>query len=81
MNLGHQTSIPWETIPATGPLLRPKAAAAYLGISVSRFYGLAAEGLVPRPIRIGRGSNGASGVPVRWLDALIGDCATRGEIA
>ena len=72
---------PWAGIPPRGPLLRPKEAASYLGYSVSRFYALAAEGKVPRPIRIGSGTNGASAVPLPWLEALISGLAARGEVA
>ena len=66
-----EASKPWQGVPATGPMLRPKDAAAYLGYSVSQFYSLAAQGFVPQPIRIGPGHNGGAGVPRPWLDALI----------
>jgi excisionase family DNA binding protein len=62
---------PWAAIPATGPLLRPKDAAEYLGYSKSQFYALAERGELPAPIKIGRGHNGAAGVPRPWLDAII----------
>jgi predicted DNA-binding transcriptional regulator AlpA len=58
-------------MPATGPLLRPQEAAAYLGYSAGQYYALAAKGLLPRPIKIGPGHNGAAAVPRPWLDALI----------
>lgn len=70
------TTSPWKGIPATGPILRPKAAAEYLGYSPTRFYTLVARGDLPKPIKIGRGaSNAACGVPKPWLDALIASCA------
>ena len=58
------TDSPWAELPATGPLLRPKAAAQYLGYSKSQYYALADRGELPKPIKIGRGHNAATGVPV-----------------
>lgn len=69
---------PWAHVPATGPMLRPKGAAAYLGYSLSQYYALAAQGVVPRPIRMGPGHNGGAGVPRPWLDALIAARAAGG---
>lgn len=66
---------PWTEIPPTGPLLRPQQAAEYLGLSVQRFYELAAEGRVPSPFKIGAR---ASGVPRPWLDACIAGLASAG---
>lgn len=63
-----ETSSPWEAVPPTGPILRPAAAAEYLGLSVSGFYKQVAKGLMPAPIAIGRR---ASGVPRAWLDSVI----------
>jgi len=62
---------PWDGIPATGPLLRPKEAAAYLGYSRAHYYVLASRGDVPLPIRMGRGKVAAAAVPKPWLDAVI----------
>ena len=59
---------PWLDIPATGPLLRPDAAAEYLSISVNRLYVLGNTGVLPRPLKIGTRS---SGIPRPWLDAVI----------
>lgn len=70
MSTASLHSPPWEGIPATGPLLRPKAAATYLGYSLSRFYSLVSEGKIPL-VKLGRGFNGASGVPQPWCDAII----------
>ncbi len=39
---------PWAGIPATGPLLRPAAAAEYLGVSRATFYKKAAGGVFPK---------------------------------
>lgn len=66
---------PWASIPAAGPLLRPKDAAEYLGYSKSHFYALVERGELPKPIKIGRGFNAATGVPRPWLDAVIADRA------
>jgi predicted DNA-binding transcriptional regulator AlpA len=60
--------VPWADIPPTGPLLRPRAAAEYLGLSVSGFYKLVSKDKLPSPIRFGVQ---ASGVPQPWLDAVI----------
>ena len=62
---------PWAAIPPTGPLLRPKAAAEYLGYSKAQYYALVETGDLPQPIKIGRGHNGASAVPRPWLEAVI----------
>jgi excisionase family DNA binding protein len=51
-----------------GPLLRPAAAAAYLGIGLSTFYLLVNAGKLPRPLKIG---TRASGIPQSALDAFI----------
>lgn len=59
---------PWRDIPATGPLLRPLAAAEYLGITKSSYYRLAKTGDLPLPVRIGQRF---AGVPKPWLDAII----------
>lgn len=61
---------PWDAIPATGPILRPAEAAAYIGLSKARYYESAAKGLLPSPILIGAR---ATGVPQPWLDAVISD--------
>ena len=61
---------PWINIPATGPLLRPKAAATYLGCSVTQLYRLVAAGVVPKPFKA-TASGVASGIPRPWLDAVI----------
>lgn len=62
---------PWTTVAPAGPMLRPTEAARYLGYSVPQFYALAAQGELPRPIKMGRGHTGASAVPKGWLDAVI----------
>lgn len=67
---------PWAGIPATGPMLRPAQAAAYLGCSRTTFYALVNKGVCPQPIKIGFGHNGVAGIPRPWLDALI---ASRAE--
>lgn len=65
----------WESIPPKGPLLRPKWAATYLGISRSSYYRMAAEGRVPPSIRIGEGFSAAVGVPLPWLEACVSEAA------
>jgi len=62
---------PWANIPPSGPLLRPKDAAAYLGYSTRWYYALAAKGDLPSPIRMADGKTAASAVPRPWLDAVI----------
>lgn len=59
--------------PACGPLLRPAAAAAYLGLSISTFYEQIKAGMLPPLVKIG---SRASGVPKPWLDAFIATRAT-----
>jgi predicted DNA-binding transcriptional regulator AlpA len=62
---------PWAGIPPTGEMLRPTEAARRLGYSRPRFYQLAAKGSLPRPIKIGEGRNGASVVPLAWINAVL----------
>lgn len=62
---------PWADIPPTGEMLRPADAARRLGYSRPRYYQLAAKGTLPRPIKIGEGHNGASVVPVVWINAVL----------
>ena len=71
MNVNNQPPAPWSNLPAVGPILRPAAAAAYLGYSRSRYYALVAAGRLPRPIKMGLGFNGAAGIPQAWLDAVL----------
>lgn len=51
-----------------GPLLRPAAAAAYIGVSMSSFYNLIEQGYLPRPLKLGPRT---AAVPKRWLDQVI----------
>jgi predicted DNA-binding transcriptional regulator AlpA len=75
-----ESTRPWDGIPASGPLFGPKEAAEYISYSKKQYYALAAKGDLPRPIKIGRGYNGASGVPQKWLDAVIASrAAAQGE--
>jgi len=67
----NQPIRPWDGIPASGPLLTPLKAAEYISYSKKQYYVLASKGDLPYPIKIGRGYNGASGVPRPWLDAVI----------
>jgi predicted DNA-binding transcriptional regulator AlpA len=59
---------PWASVPATGPVLRPDAAAEYLGLSITHYYEQARRGILPKPIKMGLR---ASGVPRPWLDAVV----------
>lgn len=68
----HATASPWDSVVATGPILRPADAAEYIGVSLPAYYAGAAKGRFPSPIKIG---NRASGVPRPWLDAFIGASA------
>ena len=72
---------PWAGIPATGPILRPKDAAEYLGYGRSQFYALVGKGELPQLIKLGSGAGGASGVPKPWLDAVIAARAAEGAQA
>jgi len=72
---------PWLGIPPTGPLLRPDAAAEYIGYSTTQYYALAAKGELPAPVKIGRGQHGASAVPRPWLDAVIASRVAEGVAA
>lgn len=65
---------PWKSTPPTGPLLRPKQAAEYLGIGVATYYEHAANGTLPKPIQLSTGIK-ASGIPRPWLDAIIAQAA------
>lgn len=62
---------PWASLPATGPLLPVRAAAEFLGYSLSGYYAGAARGELPPIIKIGRGTGGRAAVPRPWLEALI----------
>jgi predicted DNA-binding transcriptional regulator AlpA len=62
---------PWESIPVTGPLLRPKWAAAYLGITRQQYYYMMKGGRVPPTISVGDGPGAAVGVPIPWLEAFV----------
>lgn len=62
---------PWAGVAPIGPMLRPKDAAQHLGYSVSRYYALAADGKLPKPIAMGEERSSASAVPQSWLDAII----------
>lgn len=66
---------PWKDMPATGPLLRPAQAAAYLGYSRAYYYRMVKQGRVPKPLSIGPSFSGATGVPQPWLDAVIAAAA------
>jgi predicted DNA-binding transcriptional regulator AlpA len=60
--------MPWADVPITGPFLRPKNAADYIGLSLPRYYHEAAAGRLPAFVKLG---GRASGVPQPWLDAVI----------
>jgi len=51
-------------------IFRPKAAAAYLGVSVSTLYEWSAKGILPPPIKLTKNGR-ASGHPIEVLDELI----------
>ena len=61
-----------------GPILRPAAAAAYLGISRAAFYRLIRGGDLHQPLKIGVG---AVGYPKSALDDFISRLAANQEIA
>lgn len=75
-NPAELLSRPWLSIPATGPVLRPAAAAKYLGLSRSKLYALIADNKLPRPIRL---SEGTVGIPQPWLDACIAARVSDGD--
>ena len=62
---------PWAGLPVTGPFLRAEKAAEYIGYSSTRYYALAAEGRLPKPIKLGNRREGAAVVPRGWLDAFV----------
>jgi excisionase family DNA binding protein len=63
---------PWATVPPSGPILRTKQAAEYLGIGYSRFFELVNAGHLPRPFTVhGR----TKGLPKPWLDAVVAHAA------
>ena len=74
--MSNSLAPPWAGIPAVGPLLRPAAAAEYLGLSKATYYAKAATGVFPVPLKIADGA--ASGVPQRWLDAIVARAAEGG---
>jgi len=62
-----------------GPIFRPEAAAAYLGLSKSAFYRLVKAGKICQPLRIGAGT---SGHPKTMLDDFISRLAAdQGAVA
>jgi excisionase family DNA binding protein len=63
-------SRPWAGIPPSGPLMRPKEAANYLGYSRSAFYAAVQRGDI-KLIKMGNGAGGASALPRPWADAII----------
>lgn len=54
--------------PASGPMLRPARAAAYLGLSLSTFYEQIKSGELPPLVKVGLR---ASAMPQPWLDTVI----------
>jgi predicted DNA-binding transcriptional regulator AlpA len=75
--LNETAKPPWAGVPATGPLFRTTEAARYIGLSVRRYYALAARGDLPTPLKIG---GRATGLPQVWLDAVIAARAAQGGI-
>lgn len=61
---------PWASIPPRGPIFRPSAAAAYVGLGLSTFYELVKLGELPPLLKLSNRAR-ASGVPQCWLDAVI----------
>jgi predicted DNA-binding transcriptional regulator AlpA len=61
---------PWAGLPAQGPIMRPRAAAGYFGVSISTYYELIQAGIVPPFIKLSHRAR-AAGVPKAWLDAAI----------
>jgi len=59
---------PWLDVEPTGPFLRPKQAAEYIGVSLAGYYQHANDGNLPKFVKL---SLNASGVPRPWLDAVI----------
>lgn len=66
--MSNLESRPWDGVEATGPWMRVKGAAEYLGISVSGYYEKAAEGVLPAPVKL---YGQVSGVPRNYLDLVI----------
>lgn len=78
MSADSNPAPPWAGIPATGPLLRMREAAKYVGYSLSGYYAAAARGELPPIIKMGRGQGGRAAVPRPWLDAVIASRAGGG---
>lgn len=68
----NSTEKPWERVPPSGNLLRPKEVVARTGLSRSQIYQMAAEGRFPPFIKL---SERTSALPESWLDAFVADCA------
>ncbi len=66
----NDTNQHWQSVPATGPLLRPAKAAEYLGVALSTYYALAKAGVAPAPVKLFNGGR-TSGIPKNQLDALV----------
>ena len=58
----------YKSKPVIGPVMRPKEAARYIGVSVSCFYSLIKSGEIPPLIKL---TGRASGIPKPWLDAWL----------
>ncbi len=59
-----------STNDSLGPILRPKCAANYVGLSLSSMYKLIQDQKFPRLVKINPGGR-ASGIPKAWLDDFI----------
>jgi predicted DNA-binding transcriptional regulator AlpA len=62
----------WRELTPRGPVLRPRYAAKYVGLSRSGMYAKIKAGEFPSLIRLGERT---SGIPQNWLDAFIAECA------
>ena len=65
-----QNHINWSNEPILGPMLRPREASAYLGVSVSHYYELVSRHELPPLVKLSTRAR-ASGHPKSWLDKVL----------
>ncbi|HBZ42674.1 MAG TPA: DNA-binding protein [Maritimibacter sp.] len=72
MNKDSHSSKPWNDVPPSGKMLRPKDVVERIGLSRSQVYQMIADGRFPAFIKI---SERASVLPESWFNAFIAHCA------
>ena len=67
---------PWADEPVRGPMLRPREASSYLGLSISTYYEMISQGDLPPLIKVSpRGR--ATAHPKCWLDMILQQWASK----